>query len=157
MRTGSSCQLDPSAEVCGVVGEVPGSADFLCFLAAGASVFLAAGRFLLVAAAGCWWAVRTWALKGARLWKVSPHVLQVNVRSAACLSCAFRWRLSTDLSANFLSQRLHSYGFTPVWVRWWVIRWLGREKVLSQVSQRYSLRGFLTGGGWPSPDWIFNN
>ena len=52
MRTGSSCQLDPGAEVCGVVGEVPGSADFLCFLA-GASVFLAAGRFLLVAAAGC--------------------------------------------------------------------------------------------------------
>ena len=52
MRTGSSCQLDPGDEVCGVVGEVPGSADFLCFLAAGASVFLAAGRFL-VAAAGC--------------------------------------------------------------------------------------------------------
>ena len=52
MRTGSSCQLDPGAEVCGVVGEVPGSADFLCFLAAGASVFLAAGRFL-VAAVGC--------------------------------------------------------------------------------------------------------
>ena len=47
------CQLDPGAEVCGVVGEVPGSADFLCFLAAGASVFLAADRFLLVAAAGC--------------------------------------------------------------------------------------------------------
>ena len=52
MRTGSSCQLDPGVEVCGVVGEVPGSADFLCFLGAGASVFLAAGRFL-VAAAGC--------------------------------------------------------------------------------------------------------
>ena len=52
MRTGSSCQLDPAPEVCSVVGEVPGSADFLCFLAAGASVFLAAGRFL-VAAAGC--------------------------------------------------------------------------------------------------------
>ena len=53
MRTGSSCQLDPGAEVSGVVGEEPGSADFVCFLAAGASVFLAAGRFLLVAAAGC--------------------------------------------------------------------------------------------------------
>jgi len=53
VRTGSSCQLDQGAEVCGVVGEVPGSADLLCFLAAGASVFLAAGRFLLVAAAGC--------------------------------------------------------------------------------------------------------
>ena len=52
MRTGSSCQLDPDAEVCAVVGKVPGSADFLCFLAAGASAFLAAGRFL-VAAAGC--------------------------------------------------------------------------------------------------------
>ena len=52
MRIGSSCQLDPGAEVWGVVGEVPGSADFLCFLAAGASVVLAAGRFL-VAAAGC--------------------------------------------------------------------------------------------------------
>ena len=53
MRTGSSCQLEPGAEVCGVVGEVPGSADFLCFLAAGASVILAVDRFLLVAAAGC--------------------------------------------------------------------------------------------------------
>ena len=53
MRTGSFCQLNPGDEVCGVVGEVPGSADFLCFLAAGASVFLAADRFLLVAAAGC--------------------------------------------------------------------------------------------------------
>ena len=56
MRIGSSCQLDPGAEVCGVVGEVgevPGSADFVCFLAAAASVVLAAGRFLLVAAAGC--------------------------------------------------------------------------------------------------------
>ena len=52
MRTGSSCQLDPGDEVCGVVDEVPGSADFLRFLAAGASVFLAVGRFL-VAAAGC--------------------------------------------------------------------------------------------------------
>ena len=52
IRIGSSCQLDPGAEVCAVVGKVPGSADFLRFLAAGASVFLAAGRFL-VAAAGC--------------------------------------------------------------------------------------------------------
>ena len=56
MRIGSSCQLDPGAEVCGVVGEVgevPGSADFVCFLAAAASLVLAAGRFLLVAVAGC--------------------------------------------------------------------------------------------------------
>ena len=50
MRTGSSCQLDPGDEVCGVVDEVPGSADFLRFLAAGASVFLAVGRFLVAAA-----------------------------------------------------------------------------------------------------------
>ena len=147
IRTGSSCQLDPGAEVCGVVGEEPGLADFLCFLAAGASTFLAAGRFLLVA----------WALKGARMWKVSPHVLQVNVRSAACLSCAFRWRVRSSFFLNCFSQRVHSYSFSPVWIRWWVIRWLGRVKVFPQVSQRCSLQGFLAGGGWPSPDWISYN
>ena len=72
------------------------------------------------------------------------------------LSCAFRWRLRTNLSENFLSQRLHSNGFSPVWVRTWVLRFPQREKVLPQVSQRYSLRGFLAAGS-PSPDWISYN
>ena len=111
----------------------------------GVSVVFWAVRFLFVAAAGCWWAVRTWALKGAWLWKVSPQVLKVKVRSAACLSCAFGWRLRTDLSENFLSQRLHSYGFSLVWVRTWVVRFPEREKVFPQVWQRCSLRAFFAG------------
>ena len=57
---------------------------------------------------------------------------------------------------NRFSQRVHSYSLSPVWMRWCFWRWLWRVKVLSQVSQWYSLRGFLAGGS-PSQDWISYN
>ena len=44
------------------------------------------------------------------------------------------------------SQRAHSFGFSPVWIRWWVVKWLGRVNLFPQVSQLYSLWGFLAGG-----------
>ena len=133
MRIGSGCQVAAAFSALAVEAGseavlVLAWSDLLGLFADGVPVVFWAVRFLLVAATGCWWAVRTWALKGARLWKVSLQVLQVKVRSAACLSCAFRWRLRTDLSENFLSQRLHSYGFSPVWVRTWVLRFPERNE-----------------------------
>ena len=71
-------------------------------------------------------------------------------------SWAFRWRLRADFCVNRFSQRLHSYGLSPFWISWWVLRLSKREKVLPQVSQRYSLRGFLAAGS-PTPDWIAYN
>ena len=162
ISTGSSCQLEPAADAwvgagCSDAVLALAWSVLLDFFAAGASVVLGAGRFLL-AAAGCAveCAVRTWALKGARLWKVSPHVPQVKVRSATRLSWALRWRLRADLSENFWSQRGHWWGFSPVWIRLCPFKLPERLKVLPQVSQRCSLRGFLA-GGCPSPTWISYN
>ena len=85
-------------------------------------------------------------MKGARLWKFSPQVAEVNVRSAACLLWAFKCLFRFDFVWKLLSQRRHWWGFSPVWTRWWLSRWFGRVKVLPQVSQRCSLRGFLAAG-----------
>lgn len=155
MWTGSASQLEPAvtADAWQAAGRVPGSADFLALFAARVSLEVVALRLRVFV---CYWCeVRTWALKQARLWKDSPHVLQVNVRSVIHFLCALRW-LIADLSENFLSLQLHSYGFFPVGVRTWVVRWLGLEKVLTQVSHRCSMRGFLAVGS-PSLDWIAYN
>ena len=156
MWTGSASQLEPAvaADAWEAAGRVPGSADFLALFAPSVSFEVVALRLRFFDGC-CWCEVRTWALKQARLWKDSPHVLRENVRSAIHFLCALRWMIA-DLSENFLSPQLHSYGFSPVWVRTWVFRWLGLEKICTQVSHRCSLRGFLAVGS-PSPDWMAYN
>ena len=157
IRTGSSSQLKPAvaADAWVGAGRVPGWADFLGFFAAGAS-FEVVALPLWLSACCCWWTVRTWALKDARLWKFSPQVAQVNVRSAACLLWAFKCLFRFDFVWKLLSQRAHWWGFSPVWTRLWLSSWLGRVKVLPQVSQQCSLRCFLAVGS-PSPNWISYN
>ena len=154
--TGSASQLEPAvaADAWEAAGRVPGSADFLALFAPSVSFEVVALRLRFFDGC-CWCEVRTWALKQARLWKDSPHVLRENVRSAIHFLCALRWMIA-DLSENFLSPQLHSYGFSPVWVRTWVFRWLGLEKICTQVSHRCSLRGFWAVGS-PSPDWMAYN
>ena len=59
------------------------------------------------------------------------------------------------VSENFFSQRVHPNGFYPLWTPLWfkLSEW---SKVLPQVSQRCSLRGFLA-GGFPEPVWTSYN
>ena len=116
IKTGSDCQLElvtissaPVMEAGSEAVRVLAWSDLLDLFAAGASLDVVAVRFLIAAVVvGFWCALQIWALKGARLWNVSPHVLQVDVRSAVRLSWAFRWQLKTNLSENRLSQRRHS-------------------------------------------------
>ena len=86
IRTGSACQFELTAASSPLAagacsGVVLGV--FLAFLEGGASTVFVAVRLQVVGVEACWegWcAVWIWTLYGARLWKVSPQVLQVKVR-----------------------------------------------------------------------------
>lgn len=39
-----------------------------------------------------------------------------------CFRCTLAWRFFSSLRANFLPQVSQENGFSPVWVRMWVVR-----------------------------------
>ena len=61
-------------------------------------------------------------------------------------SCVFvfLWHETLSRLAKHFPQTLHSYGFSPVWVRMWLTRWLDREKHLSQTLHRYGFSPLCT-------------
>ena len=48
-----------------------------------------------------------------------------------CLCKRSSWTIKVWGCMNFLSQNLHQYGFSPVWIYWWLLRlWPNSQKTL---------------------------
>lgn len=72
--------------------------------------------------------LRLFVAEAADLLDLAAACCCLSSRLSFCFTCTFMWRFFSSLLANFLLQVSQLNGFSPVWVRLWVVRWSLRLK-----------------------------